>query len=178
MEEANDQSEFNLHNLDGAHGGLNLSSALRMVQLAVAAGGALLPPLTGLNRSPVRRVAYLRALSPPVVLVPAFAMAFAVRLADLGLRVINHLPDALIYYLEWGEFCLDLGLAGMAVCARTTLLGRFQGRHSHRTANGRAVAASPLTPMVVILAAGCLLVTFVLAMMTMQTGILPGNVKG
>jgi hypothetical protein len=173
----NDQGEFTFHNLDGAHGGFDLSALLRLVQVLIGLGGVLLPLAAAMPRSPLRRITFLRTVSPPLFLVPAFAMAFAIRLADLALRAVGHLPGAVIYYLEWGEFCLDLGLAGMAVCARAVYLDRTVHRFMLDPDDETAVL-TPITTGVIIVVVTILAVTAGLAMMTMESGILPGNVKG
>ena len=171
----NDQGEFTFHNLNGAHGGFDVSALLRLVQVLIGLGGVLLPLAAAMPRSPLRRVTFLRTVSPPLFVVPAFAMAFAIRLADLALRAGGHLPGAVIYYLEWGELCLDLGLAGMAVCARAGYLDRSAHRFVLDPDDETAIL-TPITTGVIVVVVVMLAVTVGLAVMTMESGILPGNV--
>jgi hypothetical protein len=170
----NDQGELNIHNLTGGDGGFDFADLFHLVELGIAAAGTLLPLLTRLGR-PWLRVPLLRDASPPVFLVPAFAVPFAVRAARIGLALIGKDPDAAVEFTEWAELCLYFGLAGMAVFASVTTRRRPSGRHRPLDRDGRPAPPSAITLGVLSVTVVTLLVTLVLAVLTMRSGILPGN---
>lgn len=169
----NDQEEFNVHNL--TEGGVDIAQLFKVVELFMALGGMVLPFLTRLKPPRLRSPLFV-ALAPPLFLVPLFAFAFAYRLLRFGLEVIGKTPDAAVAFTEWAEAGLYLGLAGLAVFSYASTRERIRGRHVHRNATGEPLPSFPLSPGIIVVTVGIMVMTLILAIMTVRSGILPGNV--
>lgn len=169
---ANDQEEFNVHNL--TEGGVDISQLFKGVELLMALGGGVLPLLT--RRERTRSAAPLwRALSAPLFCVPLFAFAAAYRSLRFALQAAGNTPDSAVAFTEWAELMLYLGLAALATFAHASTRRR-RGRHLPPGAGGGVAAATPLSAPVLVVTAVAGVVTVVLAVLTASSGVLPGNV--
>jgi hypothetical protein len=169
----NDQEELNIHNLTGA--GIDIAELFKIAELIIGFGGALLPLLTRFH--PLRvRSALLRAVSPPLFLVPAFAFAGAYRALRFALMLAGSNPDAAVLYTEWAELCLYIGLAGLAITAYVPTVRRRGGRHAAAAGTGEELPSSPVTGGVLAVVALVGLTTVALALMSLFSSVKPGNV--
>lgn len=169
----NDQEELNIHNLSGL--GIDISDMFKVVELLLGLGGAVLPLLTRLGR-PRIRWALLRAVSPPLFLVPVFAFAGSYRALRFALMLTGHNPDAAVLYTEWAELCLYLGLAGLAVAAYLPTIRRRGGRHAAVDGAGTPVPSSPVTGAVLVIVVVVSVITVALAVLSMLSTVRPGNI--
>ena len=147
----------------------------KVVELFLGFGGAILPLLTRVH-PPRIRAGVLRAVSPPLFLVPTFAVAGAYRTLRFALMLTGHNPDAAVLYTEWAELCLYIGLAGLAVAAYLPTVQRRRGRHAAVDVTGEALPSSPLTAGIVAVAVSVGMITVALAIMSMYSSVKPGNI--
>jgi hypothetical protein len=160
----NNEREFNVHDITK---GVPLQSAFKLVELLLGFLGSAVPLYLARTRRVLRSRAW-RLLTPPLFLVPSFALVFAYR---LGRFVTDtHRYSAAVRFQEWPELTLYFGLAVVAYLAYETLTeDDYRGAHRSLTARRGPSAA---TIAVVSFAA---LLTVVFAIATIVNGVAPGN---
>lgn len=173
MRAKNDQEEFNVHNL--TEGGFDVAELFKLFEMVMGLGGMILPFLTRLDPPRVRRPLAI-SLSSPLFLVPCFAFAFFYRLLRFVLDILGMENDAMVAFTEWAEMDLYLGLAGLMIFTYAATREPIGGRHSHTDPTGELPQGLPFYPSVVTVVTSVTLLTLVLAVMTMASGVLPGNV--
>jgi hypothetical protein len=149
----NKQQELNVHNLKVDGVSLNKISDLLKILLGILGATAAL--LTRTRRVPLR-LRLLDDIAPPAAAIPGFAV-MALYGAFMAVAQTKIAPLGILQ--EWAELSLYLAIAATAVdCGARVAVGR-------RTAPG-------------LIAAGALAIvlTVVFAVLTVRSGVLPGNV--
>ncbi|MGE0817636.1 MAG: hypothetical protein AB7O74_03150 [Candidatus Nanopelagicales bacterium] len=162
----NRQGELNIHNIDDADG-IPVEKLFRIAQAAIGFIGVVLPFLV--RWSPARlRGASWRVITPPIFLATSFLVVLGFRTQRL---LFTADISALIVIQEWAEVCLYGALATWVTLTWLEVSGRRertdQGTTSLRAGTGR-------TAVVVAAVVGVL--TIVCVVLTMASGIEPGNV--
>jgi hypothetical protein len=160
----NNEHEFNVHNITK---GMPLQSAFKLVELLLGLVGTVVPLYLARARR-VLRASALRLLTPPLFLVPSFALVFTYRLGRF--LTDSHRYSAAVRFQEWPELTFYFGLAVVAYHAYATVAGRaYQGSHRPLTARRH-----PTVGAISVLCFAALLTT-ALAIATIANGIAPGN---
>ncbi len=161
----NNEREFNVHDITK---GVPLQSAFKLVELLLGFLGTAIPLYLARSRRVLRTRAW-RLLTPPLFLVPSFALVFVYR---LGRFVTDtHRYSAAVRFQEWPELTLYFGLAVTAYLAYETVApGGYQGSHRH-TGTGRR----PPSAIAISVVCVAVLLTVAFAVATMVNGVQPGN---
>ncbi|NEL54025.1 hypothetical protein [Goekera deserti] len=170
---ANQQAEFNLHNVDA---GLELQDLFKLVEVALGVTGIVLALLVWGGRL---THPFWTAVAPPRYTVPAFAMM--VVYTPMLFLPLDAAP--LIVLQEWAELCLFLGLAMTVCCVLVRAAGGAPGVSSAPVHRGRHAAVSPGRPLLsrpwavpATAVVAVLALTVVFATLTAVHGIVPGDV--
>jgi hypothetical protein len=180
LRSVNAQGEMNLHDITG---GLPVEQAFQLIELVIAFAGTLLPLVVRLGRpgdeSWVRDgrsvggpfTGVWRALSPPLVLLPCFAVMFFYRFVRMFLLPRQY--DAVVGYQEYIELWFYLGLLLFALSIYATAGPLRIPRHRGGPA-GAPSGPVLVTQPVIITAAVITVITIVFAILSMLSGITPG----
>jgi hypothetical protein len=178
----NRQHEFNVHNIDSKDG-VPIEDIFRFTEMGMGLAGAALPFLT--RWRPARlRGEFWRLLSPPLFLAPWFLIMFGYRFVRYALPGVR--PPAVVAFQEWTELCLYGGLAISATLIYVRARRAAADTATHQAAAHQLVTSDPaaaaaplvwadiwgLVPAGLIIAAA----TVLFAVLTMMSGIEPGNV--
>jgi len=158
---SNRQGELNIHNIDDADG-IPVEKLFRIAQAAIGFIGVVLPFLVRWQ-PPTLRGASWRVVAPPIFLATSFLVVLGFRTQRL---LFTADISALIVIQEWAEVCLYGALATWVTLTWRRERGRREEAGS-ATGGGR-------TLLVVAAAVGVL--TVVCLLLTMASGIEPGNV--
>lgn len=171
LQTANKQGELNVHNLNA--GGFSADHVSEFVQLLMALGAAGVSWLTRASGAPWRGTPWWW-VAPPLFTVPSFLLMAGYR--ALRLTTGTTLSPVIVYQ-EWAEFCFYLMIAlTVTACYARAAPERYvvAGGRAARRRLDPTVRAGVLAPVVV--AVLILAVTVVFAVMTMSTGLVPGNI--
>lgn len=160
-DDSNRQGELNIHNIDDADG-IPVEQLFRIAQATIGLVGLVLPFLV--RWSPARlRGASWRVVTPPIFLATSFLVVLGFRTQRL---LFTADISALIVIQEWAEVCL---YGALATWVTLTWL-RERGRRDE------AAPASGGGRTVLVVAAAVGVLTVVCLLLTMASGIAPGNV--
>jgi hypothetical protein len=162
----NRQGESNIHNIDNA-GGIPIERLFRIAQATIAFIGVVLPFLVRWQPARLRGAAW-RVFTPPIFLVTSFLVVLGFRTQRL---LFTADIAALIVIQEWAEVCLYGALATWVTLTWLQESGRRErtdaGLTSLRHGTGRSA---------VVVAGVVGVVTVACLVLTMASGIEPGNV--
>jgi len=161
----NRQGELNIHNIDDADG-IPVEKLFRVAEAAIGFVGAVLPFLVRWRPARLHGAAW-RVITPPIFLATGFLVVLGFRAQRL--LVPLEIP-AVIVIQEWAELCLYGALAAWVMLIWTDMSGRRRA-----DAGGTPLRAGADRVTVVIAAAAAVL-TVVCIVLTMASGIDPGNV--
>jgi hypothetical protein len=183
----NDQHELNLHDIKTASISVDelsdyASIAMSAVLLLLSVGVRLPAALTGRRGRRLERT-WIAAVSPALAFVPALALSAVYPWGQLVPAIGR--SGAFWYLEEWSELCRYLALAGLAAVVLAAYRGRGSAGALGTLAPGAdEVASSAAHPSVgkdralLWLAVGSVVLTLVFVMLTIHTGIQPGNPWG
>ena len=164
--EGNRQGEINIHNIDDADG-IPVERLFRIAQAGIGLIGLVLPFLVRWDPARLRGAAW-RVITPPIFLATSFLVVLGFRTQRL---LFTADISALIVIQEWAEACLYGALATWVTLMWIEASGRRQ-----RSEQGQASLRAGTGRTVVLVAAAVGVLTVVCLVLTMASGIEPGNV--
>lgn len=164
--EGNRQGEINIHNIDDADG-IPVERLFRIAQAGIGLIGLVLPFLVRWDPARLRGAAW-RVITPPIFLATSFLVVLGFRTQRL---LFTADISALIVIQEWAEVCLYGALATWVTLMWIEASGRRQ-----RSEQGQASLRAGTGRTVVLVAAAVGVLTVVCLVLTMASGIEPGNV--
>lgn len=164
--EGNRQGEINIHNLDDVDG-IPVERLFRIAQAAIGFIGLVLPFLVRWNPARLRAAGW-RVVTPPIFLATSFLVILGFRTQRL---LFTADISAFIVIQEWAEVCLYGALATWVTLTWLEESGRRQ-----RTADGSTSLRGGTGRTAVVVAVAVAALTVVCIVLTMASGIDPGNV--
>lgn len=164
--EGNRQGEINIHNIDDADG-IPVERLFRIAQAGIGLIGVVLPFLVRWQPARLRGAAW-RVITPPIFLATSFLVVLGFRTQRL---LFTADISALIVIQEWAEVCLYGALATWVTLTWIEVSGSRQ-----RTAQGQTSLRGGTGRTAVLVAAAVGVLTVVCIVLTMASGIEPGNV--
>ncbi len=164
--DGNRQGEINIHNIDDADG-IPVEKLFRIAQAAIGFVGVVLPFLVRWDPARLRGAAW-RVVTPPIFLATSFLVVLGFRTQRL---LFTADISALIVIQEWAEVCLYGALATWVTLTWLEESGRRQ-----RTAEGWTSLRQGTGRTAVVVAAAVGVLTVACLVLTMASGIDPGNV--
>lgn len=164
--EGNRQGEINIHNIDDADG-IPVERLFRIAQAGIGLIGVVLPFLVRWDPARLRGAAW-RVITPPIFLATSFLVVLGFRTQRL---LFTADISALIVIQEWAEVCLYGALATWV-----TLMWIEESGRRQRTERGQTSLRGGTGRTAVLVGAAVGVLTVVCLVLTMASGIEPGNV--